>query len=128
MLGKSPAQQKRNERTQLMAKKKVAKKLNIKARTKSEIYRELSERTELSRKQVVAVFEEMSSMIKKDLGKRGPGVFTVPGLMKVKVVRKPATKARKGINPFTQEEMMFKAKPARNVVKATPLKAMKDMV
>ncbi|GJM26255.1 MAG: DNA-binding protein [Phycisphaerae bacterium] len=110
-----------------MAKKKAAAKA-VKARTKSEIYRELSERTELSRKQVVAVFDEMSAMIKKDLGKRGPGVFTVPGLMKVKVVRKPATKARKGINPFTKEEMTFKAKPARNVVKALPLKAMKDMV
>ncbi len=110
-----------------MAKKKAAAKA-VKARTKSEIYRELSERTELSRKQVVAVFDEMAAMIKKDLGKRGPGVFTVPGLMKVKVVRKPATKARKGINPFTKEEMVFKAKPARNVVKALPLKAMKDMV
>ena len=48
--------------------------------------------------------------------------------MKVKVVRKPATKARKGINPFTQEETVFKAKPARNVVKVLPLKALKDMV
>jgi nucleoid DNA-binding protein len=99
-----------------------------KPRTKSEIYRELSEKTGLTRKQVVEVFDEMSGMIKKDLGKRGPGVFTVPGLLKVKVVRKPATKARKGTNPFTGEEMMFKAKPARNVVKATPLKALKDMV
>ena len=111
-----------------MAKKKAAAAKAVKARTKSEIYRELSERTELSRKQVVAVFDEMAAMIKKNLGKRGPGVFTVPGLMKVKVVRKPATKARKGINPFTKEEMVFKAKPARNVVKALPLKAMKDMV
>ena len=55
-------------------------------------------------------------------------MFNVPGLMKIKVVRKPATKARKGINPFTGEETMFKAKPARNVVKVTPLKALKDMV
>ena len=67
-------------------------------------------------------------MIKKDLGKRGPGVFTVPSLMKIKVVRKPATKARKGINPFTGEETVFKAKPARNVVKVLPLKALKEMV
>ena len=67
-------------------------------------------------------------MIKKDLGKRGPGTFTVPGLMKIKVVRKPATKARKGTNPFTGEEMMFKAKPARNVVKVQALKGLKDMV
>jgi len=110
-----------------MAKKK-AKKATGKARTKSEVYRELGECGDLTRKQVVAVFDGMAGMIKKDLGRRGPGVFTVPGLMKVKVVRKPATKARKGINPFTKEEMMFKAKPARNVVKVTALKALKDMV
>ncbi len=115
-----------------MAKKKTAKKAAAaapkKARTKGEIYRELAETTELSRKQIVSVFDAMSGMISKDLGKKGPGVFTVPGLLKVKVVRKPATKARKGVNPFTGEEMMFKAKPARNVVKAVPLKALKDMV
>jgi len=113
-----------------MAKKKkaAASKGGTKARTKSEIYRELADKTGLTRKQVVSVFDGMSGMIKKDLGKRGPGVFTVPGLLKVKVVRKPATKARKGINPFTGEEMMFKAKPARNVVKAVALKALKDMV
>ena len=113
-----------------MAKKakKAAASAAGKARTKGEIYRELSDRTGLTRKQVVAVFDEMSGMIKKDLGRRGPGAFTVPGLLKVRVVRKPATKARKGTNPFTGEEMMFKAKPARNVVKATALKALKDMV
>ena len=111
-----------------MAKKKAKAKAAPKARTKSEIYRELSEKTDLTRKQIVAVFEEMSGMIKKDLGKRGPGTFTVPGLLKVKVVRKPATKARKGINPFTKEPTVFKAKPARNVVKILPLKKLKDMV
>jgi len=111
-----------------MAKKKKAAAKATKPRTKSEIYRELSESCDLTRKQVVAVFEGMAGIIKKDLGKRGPGVFTVPGLMKVKVVRKPATKARKGTNPFTGEEMMFKAKPARNVVKVLALKALKDMV
>jgi nucleoid DNA-binding protein len=82
----------------------------------------------LSKKDVVAVFDEMAAMIKKDLGKRGVGAFTIPGLAKVRVVRKPATKARKGTNPFTGEEMMFKAKPARNVVKLSALKALKDMV
>ncbi len=111
-----------------MAKKKKAVATATKPRTKSEIYRELSESCDLNRKQVVAVFEGMADIIKKDLGKKGPGVFTVPGLMKVKVVRKPATKARKGTNPFTGEEMMFKAKPARNVVKVLALKALKDMV
>lgn len=99
-----------------------------KPRTKTEILRTIAENTELTRKDVVAVFDEMAAMIKKDLGKRGPGAFTIPGLAKVRVVRKPATKARKGTNPFTGEEMMFKAKPARNVVKLTALKALKDMV
>ena len=99
-----------------------------KPRTKSEIYRLLAEGTELSRKQVAAVFETLGEIIKKDLSKRGPGALTIPGLLKLTVVRKPATKARKGINPFTGEETIFKAKPARNVVKARPLKALKDMV
>ena len=61
------------------------------------------------------------------LRKAGPGEFTVPGLMKCKVQHKPATKARKGINPFTGEEVMFKAKPARSVVKIRPLKRLKEM-
>ena len=114
-----------------MAKKKAAKKKKVaaaKPRTKSEIYRELSDTTGLARKDVVAVFDGMSALIKKDLGRRGPGVFTVPGLLKIKVVAKPAVKARKGTNPFTGEEMMFKAKPARRVVKALPLKNLKTMV
>ena len=99
-----------------------------KSRTKSQVFGELAEDTELSKKQVGAMFDSLAGMIKKDLGKRGPGVFTVPGLMKIKVVRKPATKARKGINPFTGEPTIFKAKPARNVVKVQALKGLKDMV
>ncbi len=109
-------------------KKKAKKSTNAKARTKSQIYTDIGDATDLSRKQIAAVFEEFSSLIEKDIGRRGPGTFSVPGLMKIKVVRKPATKARKGINPFTGEEMMFKAKPARNVVKVLPLKALKEMV
>ena len=100
----------------------------IKARTKSQIIGEIAEQTEFTRRDVADVFEVMASLIKKDLGRRGPGTFTVPGLMKIRVVRKPARKARKGINPFTGEEMMFKAKPARNVVKVTALKRLKEMV
>lgn len=99
-----------------------------KAATKAEIVTSLSEKTGLTKKQVNGLFEELAGLIKKDLGKRGSGMFTVPGLVKLKVKRKPATKARKGINPFTGEPTTFKAKPARNVVKATPLKAVKDMV
>ena len=109
-----------------MAAKKTAK--PAKPMTKTEILTSLAESTGLSKKDVASVLDELGTLISKGLGKRGPGVFNLPGLMKVKVIRKPATKARKGINPFTKEETVFKAKPARNVVKILPLKGLKDMV
>ncbi len=96
--------------------------------TKSQVYGAIAEKTELTRKQVAAVFDEMSLLIGKNLKRSGPQVFTIPGLAKIVVQRKPATKARKGVNPFTGEEIMIKAKPARNVVKIRPLKALKEMV
>ena len=99
-----------------------------KLRTKSEVYRVIAENTGLARKEVQSVFETFGMILAADLSKRGPGVMQVPGLMKVTVKRLPARKARKGINPFTKEEMMFKAKPARNVVKVRPLQALKKMV
>ena len=87
----------------------------------------ISEGTGLSRKQVASVFDELKGAVEAHVKKGGPQLFTLPGLLKVKVIHKPATKARKGINPFTKEEVMFKAKPARNVVKVQALKALKDM-
>lgn len=96
--------------------------------SKSELLVSISEQTGLSKKQVASVFDALGGQIGKNLGSRGPGMFVVPGLMKLKVVKKPATKARKGINPFTGEETTFKAKPARKVVKIQALKALKDMV
>jgi nucleoid DNA-binding protein len=108
-----------------MAKKKVAVK---KPMTKNEIVLGIADSTGLSKKDVGSVFDAMSAQIKKSLGRSGSGAYTVPGLMKLVVQRKPATKARKGINPFTKEETIFKAKPARNVVKIRPLKNLKDMV
>lgn len=98
-----------------------------KAMSKGEIVTALAEGTGLSKKDIASVFDELTKLIAENLGKKGPGVFNLPALMKVKVIRKPATKARKGINPFTKEETVFKAKPARNVVKVLPLKALKDM-
>jgi nucleoid DNA-binding protein len=98
-----------------------------KAPSKSEILTAIAENTELSRKQVNAVFEQLARQVASAVGKKGPGVFAVPGLVKIKVVHKPATKARKGINPFTKQETVFKAKPARKVIKVRPLKALKDM-
>jgi nucleoid DNA-binding protein len=97
-------------------------------RTKSEIFSVLADTTGLSKKDVSQVFVSLADLISKDVGKKGCGLFTVPGLMKVRRVHKAATKARKGINPFTGEETTFKAKPARNTVKIRPMKALKDMV
>ncbi|MBA3581230.1 MAG: HU family DNA-binding protein [Gammaproteobacteria bacterium] len=108
-------------------KKAKASSAEPKPPTKSEIYTTISEQTELSRKQVASVFDALSGLIEKNLKSRGPGFFTLPGLLKIKVIKKPATKARKGINPFTGEEMVFKAKPARKAVKVLPLKALKEM-
>ncbi len=107
-----------------MAKNKVAGK----PMTKSEIVSGIADATELTKKDVSSVFEAMAAQIKKSLGRSGAGAYTVPGLMKLVVQRKPATEARPGINPFTKEETIFKAKPARNVVKVRPLKNLKDMV
>ena len=96
------------------------------APTKSEVLTQISKDTALSRKQVSSVFDSLSGVIKKSL--RGNGLFTMPGLMKLKVVKKPATKAREGINPFTGEKMTFKAKPASKKVRVLPLKSHKAMV
>ena len=96
--------------------------------SKTEILNALAEGTGLTKKQIAGVFDELAKLIGENLGKKGPGVFNVPGLMKILVKHKPATKARKGIDPFTKQERMFKAKPAKNVVKIRPLKGLKDMV
>jgi nucleoid DNA-binding protein len=127
----------------MAAKKKAAKKAAKKAKkaapvkkaaavrkpmTKSGIMAEISDKTGLTKKQVSSVLDEMTVLIERHIKKGGAGQFSLPGLMKVEVKRKPATKARKGINPFTGEETVFKAKPARNVVKIRPLKKVKDMV
>src|SRR5260370_32897350 len=100
-----------------------------KAKTKSETFQVLAAATGLSRKQVAAVFDGMTELLQAEMGKKGPGVFTLPGLLKIKRVNKPATKTRTIPNPFKPGEMMtVKGKPARNVVKALALKSLKDMV
>lgn len=110
--------------------KKTTKKapLLTEAMTKTQLLTEIAESTELSKKQVQAVLDELSAVIERHVKKKSVGQFTLPGLLKVLVVNKPAQKARKGTNPFTGEETTFKAKPARNVVKIRPLKKLKDMV
>ena len=96
--------------------------------TKTEMIAALAESTGLTRKQVVSLFDELATLIKKELGEEGAGIFNISNLLKIKVVRKPATTERKGINPFTKEETVFKAKPAKNVVKLVPLRGLKDLV
>ena len=109
-----------------MAKNAAAKK----PMTKSEVFASLAEKTGLSKKEIASVFDGLTELIGDGIGKGGPGSFNVPGLMKIVVQRKPATPAKKGVpNPFRPGELMdVAAKPARNIVKVRPLKALKDMV
>ena len=96
------------------------------APTKSDILAAISKDTGLSKKQVGAVFDSLATVIRKSL--KAHGLFTLPGLAKMKVVKKPATKARQGTNPFTGEPMTFKAKPASKKVRVMPLKNLKSFV
>ena len=112
-----------------MAKKKKIKGLR-KAMTKSQIFSEIAEETELSRKQIAHVFDELSHIINRHVVKGSVGQFKIPGLLKIKTVKKAARKAQKGVpNPFRPGELMdIKAKPASMKVKCLPLKGLKDMV
>ena len=96
--------------------------------SKTEVLNALAERTGLNKKQVSAVFDELKALIGSSLGPEGPGVFSMPGLLKITVQHKPATPERTGTNPFTGQETVFKAKPAKNVVKVRPLKGLKEIV
>lgn len=99
----------------------------IKAKmTKTQMFAEIASAADLNAKQVAAVFNELEGLLGRSIKKGGLGEFTVPGLMKVTTVKKPAKKARKGVNPFTGEEQMFKAKPASIAVKVRPLKKLKE--
>ena len=96
--------------------------------TKAQVISEIAQYSELDKKSVGKVFEGLTDLIKKQLGPRGPGEFVIPGLLKLKAVKKPATKDREGINPFTKEKTVFKGKPASKKVRATALKALKDLI
>ncbi|MBQ0799927.1 MAG: HU family DNA-binding protein [Porticoccaceae bacterium] len=117
-------------------KKKVAKKVAAPARkvtaiqkkfTKTQTLSEIADNTGLTKKQVSSVLDELSTVIERHIKTRGAGEFTLPGMMKIKTVKKPARKARKGVNPFTGEATVFKARPASTAVKILALKALKDM-
>lgn len=96
--------------------------------TKTEVLSALAERTDLTKKQVAEFFEQLGELIGQQLAEQGPGSMNIPGLMRVKVVRKPAQPEREGLHPITKVPTVFKAKPARNVVKIVPLKGLKDRV
>ena len=113
-----------------VAEKKVpAKKMTAVTEryNKTQMLTEIADNTELSKKQVQAVLDELSDVIERHVKKRAVGEFVLPGLLKISAVKKPAKKARKGINPFTGEETMFKAKPASIALKIRPLKKLKEM-
>ncbi len=95
--------------------------------TKTQIVDNIAEETGLSKKDVNAVVDSLGGVIERHIKKRSVGEFTLPGMFKIRTVKKPARKARKGINPFTGEETTFKARPASTSVKITPLKKLKDM-
>jgi nucleoid DNA-binding protein len=100
----------------------------VKSPSKGAVLGAIADETGLNRKQVAAVFASLTAQIKKSLSNKGPGVFAIPGLVKLKIKKKPATKERVGINPFTKQEQVFKAKPASKTVKAVALKGLKDLV
>jgi nucleoid DNA-binding protein len=108
-----------------MTENKTAK---PKPATKTATFQKLADATKLTKKQVTGFFDELTKLIKGELSKKGPGVFNLPGLLKIKRVEKAATKARKGRDPRTGAEITIKAKPKRTVVRAIALKALKDMV
>ena len=122
---KSAPAKKASTKKETVAKKVTATKTSM---SKTAILDEIANNTALTKKQVSSVLGELSVIIERHIKKGAVGQFALPGLMKIEVKRKPASKARKGINPFTGEATVFKAKPARNVVKIRPLKKLKDMV
>ena len=103
------------------------KKVYKEAMNKTQLLTTIAETTHLTKKTVADVLNTLSDIVSGHLNKRGVGYITLPGLLKIEVKKKPATKARKGISPFTGEPTVFKAKPARRVVKVKALKKLKEM-
>jgi len=121
---------KRSTKKKTTRKKSTKKKASAakKPPTKSQIFQQIAEDTELTKRDVEAVFGSLEGIIEKNLKPRGPQTFTIPGLMKIAVKKKPAQKARTGRNPATGEEIQIPAKPASKQVKVRPLKNLKEMI
>jgi len=96
--------------------------------SKSDFLNAIAEKSGLTKKQVAQMFDAMNEVVAKQLGKGGPGQVVLPGMLKLDVVIKPAVPERQGINPFTKQPTVFKAKPERKVVKARVLKGLKDAI
>lgn len=135
----SKAKLKTKTKTKVAARRKPAAKATVShnkkltpvsgKQTKTQIIREISENTGLTNQQVKVVLEELHDLAERHMKKRGSGEFIVPMLgVKIRRIRKKATKKRMGRNPFTGQEIMIPAKPARDVIKVTAMKAIKEML
>ncbi|MDX1900599.1 MAG: HU family DNA-binding protein [Gammaproteobacteria bacterium] len=126
--GKS-SKKKSSKSSKVVVKKAASKRLPSVSDplTKGGIIRSLTDMTDLPKKDITAVLDGLSTLIELHVKSRGPGKFIMPGLLKITVIKKAATPARKGINPFTGEPAVFKAKPARRVVKIRALSKLKEM-
>ncbi|MCC6302624.1 MAG: HU family DNA-binding protein [Gammaproteobacteria bacterium] len=126
MVAKKKAGTKKKAATKKVAAKKAIARPKVSSSfTRSSTLSHIADSTGITKKDVSTVIDSLKAVVEAHV--KAGKIFTLPGLLKVKVTRKPATKARKGVNPFTGQEMMFKAKPARNVVKIQALKSLKDM-
>lgn len=96
--------------------------------TKSQFVAEIAQKSGLSRKDASAALDAISAVVIEQLGAKGPGEVVIPGLLKLNKVEKPAVPERQGVNPFTKEPTVFKAKPASRSVRARPVKALKDAI
>ena len=122
---KAPARKKAAVKKAAPVKKKPAVRSKM---TKTAILNEIATNTDLSRAQVASVLDELESLIERHIRKRAVGEFTLPGLLKIKAAKRPATKKRMGRNPATGEEIVIPAKPATTRVRVTALKKLKDMI
>lgn len=125
---KAPAKKKASAKKKAAPAKKATAPAVTTKMTKSAILAEIAEKTDLTKGQVGAVIDELETLIERHIKKRGVGEFTLPGLMKIKSVKRPATKKRMGRNPATGEEIVIGPKPASVRVRVTPLKRLKEMV
>ena len=112
-----------------MKNKKSKKVSDKKALKKSEILKHIADETGLTQKDIAAVFDSMTILMKKNLvGRKSPGEFTIPNLVKIKVSKRAATKTRQGVNPYSGKKMTIKGKPEKKVIKVAALKRIKDMI